>query len=161
MPHFHIPLQSGSDTVLGLMRRRYKRELYAQRAELIKRLMPHCAIGVDVIVGFPGETEEDFGETCNFLQSLNISYLHVFTYSERSGTLAFGMKNAVPAAIRNDRNKKLRSLSYMKMSEHIRNHIGSSRKVLFENAKNGMMEGYTDNYIKITTHCNVEWVNKL
>ena len=124
MPHFHIPLQSGSNEILGLMRRRYKRELYAERVALIKKLMPHCAIGVDVIVGFPGETDELFMETFDFLHSLDISYLHVFTYSERPGTTAVEMPNAVPVNIRHDRNKKLRNLSFMKMSEHTRLHIG-------------------------------------
>jgi threonylcarbamoyladenosine tRNA methylthiotransferase MtaB len=160
MPHFHIPLQSGSNKMLGLMRRRYKRELYTERVKLIKTLMPHCAIGVDVIVGFPGETEELFNETFDFLEDLDISYLHVFTYSERPGTLAVEMKEVVPVSTRNERNKKLRNLSYMKMSEHTRRHIGETRKVLFEgNSKNGMMEGYSDNYIKINVPFKTEWVN--
>jgi len=162
MPHFHIPLQSGSNTILGLMRRRYKKELYAERVKLIKTLMPHCAIGVDVIVGFPGESEEYFKETLNFLHELDVSYLHVFTYSERPNTLAVEMGNVVPVSIRNERNKKLRNLSYMKMSEHTRRHIGQIRKVLFEaNSKSGMMEGYTDNYIKINTPYKTEWVNQI
>lgn len=162
MPHFHIPLQSGSNDILALMRRRYKRELYSERVKLIKTLMPHCAIGVDVIVGFPGETEEHFMETYNFLHDLDISYLHVFTYSERPNTLAAEMKNAVPVNVRNERNKKLRNLSYMKMSEHTRRHIGQTRKVLFEgNTKNAMMEGYTDNYIRINAPLKTEWVNQI
>lgn len=162
MPHFHIPLQSGSNAILASMRRRYKRELYAERVQLIKTLMPHCAIGVDIIVGFPGETEEDFMETFNFLHDLDISYLHVFTYSERPNTLAAEMKDIVRVNIRNERNKKLRNLSYMKMSEHIRKHTGQTRKVLFErNATNAMMEGYTDNYIKITAPLKTEWVNQV
>ena len=162
MPHFHIPLQSGSNTVLGLMRRRYKRELYRERVNLINALMPHCAIGVDVIVGFPGETEEHFNETLQFLHDLDVSYLHVFTYSERANTLAIEMNHVVPVQIRHERNKKLRNLSFMKMSEHIRRHIGETRKVLFEaNAKSGMMEGYTDNYIKINTPYRAEWVNQI
>jgi threonylcarbamoyladenosine tRNA methylthiotransferase MtaB len=162
MPHFHIPLQSGSNTILGLMRRRYKRELYAERVKLIKTLMPHCAVGVDVIVGFPGETEEYFNETLDFLHSLDISYLHVFTYSERPNTLAVEMADAVPVNVRHERNKKLRNLSFMKMSEHTRRHIGETRKVLFEgHAKNGMMEGYTDNYIKINAPFKEEWVNQI
>ena len=111
MPHFHIPLQSGSDRILGLMRRRYKRELYASRVQLIKRLMPHCAIGVDVIVGFPGETEEHFTETFEFLHELDISYLHVFTYSERDHTRALDIKPVIPISVRNERNKILRNLS--------------------------------------------------
>src|SRR4051812_36313512 len=120
MPHFHIPLQSGSNEILALMRRRYRRELYKERVKLIKTLMPHCSIGVDVIVGFPGETEEHFMETFNFLHDLDISYLHVFTYSERPNTLAVDLKEVVPVNIRHERNKKLRNLSYMKMSEHTR-----------------------------------------
>ena len=115
MPHFHIPLQSGSNKILGLMKRRYKRELYSERVALIKTLMPHCCIGVDVIVGFPGETEEDFKETFDFLHSLDISYLHVFTYSERDNTNALTIKPVVPKNVRHDRNKTLRNLSYMKM----------------------------------------------
>jgi len=162
MPHFHIPLQSGSNAILALMRRRYKKELYTERVKLIKTLMPHCAIGVDVIVGFPGETEEHFMETYNFLYDLDVSYLHVFTYSERLNTLAAEMKDVVRVNVRNERNKKLRNLSYMKMSEHTRRHMGQTRKVLFEgHVKNAMMEGYTDNYIKITTPYRNEWVNQI
>lgn len=162
MPHFHIPLQSGSNKILGAMRRRYKRELYADRVNLIKTLMPHCAIGVDVIVGFPRETDEDFKETFDFLHSLNISYLHVFTYSERDNTHALSMKPVVPLHVRHERNKTLRNLSYMKMQYFIGQHVGQTRKVLFENNdKNGMMEGYTDNYIRITTPYRKEWVNEI
>ena len=162
MPHFHIPLQSGSNKILGLMRRRYKRELYADRVSLIKTLMPHCAIGVDVIVGFPGETEEEFKETFDFLHSLDISYLHVFTYSERDNTHALTLKPVVPVNIRHERNKSLRNLSYMKMQYFTAQHAGQTRKVLFEgHDKLGMMEGYTDNYIKVTTPYRKEWVNKI
>jgi len=162
MPHFHIPLQSGSNKILGLMRRRYKKELYAERVALIKKLMPHCAIGVDVIVGFPGETDEDFKETFDFLHSLDISYLHVFTYSERDNTHALTLKPVVPINIRNERNKTLRNLSYMKMQYFTEQHSGQNRKVLFEGQdKNGMIEGYTDNYIKIATPSRKEWVNEI
>ena len=162
MPHFHIPLQSGSNTILGLMRRRYKKELYAERVTHIKSLMPHCSIGVDVIVGFPGELDEYFNETYNFLSDLDVSYLHTFTYSERANTLALGMKNVINMKVRNDRNRKLRNLSFIKSSEHTRRHIGETRKVLFEaNEKNGMMEGYSDNYIKVTTLHKQDWVNKI
>jgi len=162
MPHFHIPLQSGSNRILGLMRRRYKRELYAERVKLIKMLMPHCAIGVDVIVGFPGESDADFKETFDFLHSLPISYLHVFTYSERDNTHALELTPVVPIHTRNERNKTLRNLSYMKMQYFTEQHAGQTRKVLFEgHSKNGMMEGYTDNYIKITTPQRDEWVNRL
>jgi len=162
MPHFHIPLQSGSDTILGLMRRRYKREIYTERVNLIKTLMPHCAIGVDIIVGFPGETEEYFKETFDYLHSLDISYLHVFTYSERDNTLAVEMDNVVPVNVRNDRNKTLRNLSYMKQQYFNNKFTGQTRKVLFEDAeKAGMMEGYTDNYIRITTPFRKEWANEI
>ncbi len=162
MPHFHIPLQSGSNKTLGAMRRRYKRELYAERVSLIKKRLPHCAIGVDVIVGFPGETEEDFRETYDFLHALDVSYLHVFTYSERDNTQALEIKPVVPLSVRNERNKTLRNLSYMKMQYFTEQHHGQSRKVLFEHQdKNGMMEGYTDNYIRITTPWREEWVNNI
>ncbi len=162
MPHFHIPLQSGSNKTLGAMRRRYKRELYAERVALIKTLMPHCAIGVDVIVGFPGETEDDFKETFDFLHSLDISYLHVFTYSERDNTHALTLGPVVPINIRHERNKTLRNLSYMKMQYFTEQHAGQTRKVLFEkNGKNDMMDGYTDNYIKISTPYRNEWANEI
>lgn len=162
MPHFHIPLQSGSNTVLSLMRRRYKRELYSERIKLIKTLMPQCAVGVDVIVGFPGETTEEFKETFDFLHSLDVSYLHVFTYSERDNTYALTLKPVVPVNIRNERNKTLRNLSYMKLQYFTEQHAGQQRKVLFEkNGKHEMMEGYTDNYIKITTPFRKEWANEI
>jgi threonylcarbamoyladenosine tRNA methylthiotransferase MtaB len=169
VPHFHIPLQSGSNKILGAMRRRYKRELYAERVKLIKTLMPHCAIGVDVIVGFPGETDEEFKETFDFLHSLDISYLHVFTYSERDNTHALTLKPVVPKHVRHERNKILRNLSYMKMQYFIGQHVGQTRKVLFEghekNAclpdRQGMIEGYTDNYIRITTPYREEWANEI
>lgn len=162
MPHFHIPLQSGSNKILGSMRRRYKRELYADRVRLIKTLMPHCAIGADVIVGFPGETEEDFQDTFNFLHELDVSYLHVFTYSERANTHALSIEPVVPVPVRQARNKQLRNLSYMKMQYFTQQHQGQTRKVLFEHQeKQGMMEGYTDNYIRITAPVKAEWVNTI
>lgn len=162
MPHFHIPLQSGSNKILGLMRRRYRRELYADRVRLIKTLMPHCAIGVDVIVGFPGETDVEFKETFDFLHSLDVSYLHVFTYSERDNTHALTLGPVVPMNVRNERNKSLRNLSYMKMQYFTAAHAGQTRKVLFEiYNKNGMMEGYSDNYIRITAPYKKEWANKV
>jgi len=162
MPHFHIPLQSGSNKVLAAMRRRYKKELYEEKVSLIKKLMPHCAIGVDVIVGFPGETDEDFKETFDFLHSLDISYLHVFTYSERENTHAITIKPVVPINIRNARNKILRNLSYQKLQYFTQQHTGEKRKVLFEGYnKNGMMEGFTDNYIKINAPYNSQWVNNI
>lgn len=152
MPHFHIPLQSGSNHTLANMRRRYKRELYAEKVSLIKKLMPHACIGVDVIVGFPGETDAHFEETAQFISALDISYLHVFTYSERDNTQALEITPVIPIGKRNERNKILRNISYEKMQQFTNLHIGSTRKVLFEGKnKNGMMEGYTDNYIKITT----------
>lgn len=162
MPHFHIPLQSGSNRILGLMRRRYKRELYADRVSKIKTLMPHCCIGADVIVGFPGETHEDFKETFDFLHNLDISYLHVFTYSERDNTEALRIRPVVPMPVRHERNKSLRNLSYMKMHFFTEQHRGQTRKVLFEGHENkGMMEGFTDNYIKITAPYKPEWVNEI
>ncbi|MFT3701602.1 MAG: tRNA (N(6)-L-threonylcarbamoyladenosine(37)-C(2))-methylthiotransferase MtaB [Agriterribacter sp.] len=162
MPHFHIPLQSGSNRILGLMRRRYKRELYAERVAAIKQLMPHCCIGADVIVGFPGETEEDFKTTFDFLHTLDISYLHVFTYSERDDTAALAIKPVVPVNTRHARNKTLRNLSYMKMQYFTSQHTGQIRKVLFEKMdKNGMMEGYTDNYIKVAIPHRKEFVNTI
>ena len=162
MPHFHIPLQSGSNRILGLMRRRYKRELYSDSVQLIKKLIPHCCIGVDVIVGFPSETDADFKETFDFLHSLDISYLHVFTYSERDNTHALNIHPVVPMNIRHERNKTLRNLSYMKMQYFTQQHEGQTRKVLFEgHVKNNMMEGYTDNYIKISAPYKEELVNKV
>jgi threonylcarbamoyladenosine tRNA methylthiotransferase MtaB len=162
MPHFHIPLQSGSNRILALMRRRYQRELYFDRVQMIKTAIPHCAIGVDVIVGFPSETEEDFKETFDFLHNLDIAYLHVFTYSERDNTKALEIKPVVPIAVRQERNKILRNLSFMKLQHFTVQHSGQERKVLFEHQdKQGMMEGYTDNYIRILTPYRSEWVNKL
>ncbi|WP_205511860.1 tRNA (N(6)-L-threonylcarbamoyladenosine(37)-C(2))-methylthiotransferase MtaB [Longitalea arenae] len=162
MPHFHIPLQSGSNRILGLMRRRYRRELYAERVKLIKTLMPHAAIGVDVIVGFPGETDDDFQETFEFLHSLDITYLHVFTYSERDNTHALTLGPVVPIPVRHERNKILRNLSYMKSQYFSQQFTGQTRKVLFEeNEKSGMMEGYTDNYIKVVAPYKQEWVNQI
>ena len=162
MPHFHIPLQSGSNEILGLMRRRYKRELYAERVDIIKSLIPDCAIGVDVIVGFPSESDQHFTETFDFLHSLDISYLHVFTYSERDNTKALEINPVVPVNVRHKRNKILRNLSYKKMQYFTEKHKGQTRKVLFEDhMKNGVMEGYTDNYIRISTPYRKEWANRV
>ncbi len=162
MPHFHIPLQSGNNEILGLMRRRYKRELYAEKVSLIKSLMPHCSIGVDVIVGFPSESDAQFKETFDFLHSLDVSYLHVFTYSERDNTKALEIKPIVPMNVRHERNKALRALSYLKMQYFTEQHRGQSRKVLFEDAKKaGMMEGYTDNYIRMATPYRQDWANRI
>jgi threonylcarbamoyladenosine tRNA methylthiotransferase MtaB len=162
MPHFHIPLQSGSNKILGMMRRRYKKDLYAEKIAFIKRLIADCCIGVDVITGFPGEADEDFDETVNFLKSLDVSYLHVFTYSERDGTHALTIDPAVSMEVRNRRTKILRNLSYKKLQAFTLKHRGKTRKVLFEGPdKIGMMEGYTDNYIKISVPFNKEWSKKI
>nr|WP_295876159.1 tRNA (N(6)-L-threonylcarbamoyladenosine(37)-C(2))-methylthiotransferase MtaB [uncultured Chitinophaga sp.] len=162
MPHFHIPLQSGNNEILGLMRRRYRRELYAEKVALIKQFMPHCSIGVDVIVGFPSESDAHFQDTYDFLHSLDVSYLHVFTYSERANTPALDIKPVVPVNIRHERNKQLRNLSHKKQQFFQEQHLNETRKVLFEShSKDGMMEGYTDNYIRVTTHFREEWVNQL
>ena len=168
MPHFHIPLQSGSDAVLKLMQRRYTRDLYLERVQHIKKIMPHACIGVDVIVGSPGETEDYFKESLDFIHALDISYLHVFTYSERSATKALTIKPVVPIPIRQERNKILRNLSYQKLQYFTAQHLGETRKVLFESPKTTkenpgqlMLEGYTDNYIRIETPYREEWSNQL
>lgn len=162
MPHFHIPLQSGSKRILGLMRRRYQRDLYEDRIAYIKQLMPHCCIGVDVIVGFPSESDEDFQETFDFLHSIDISYLHVFTYSERANTLAVDIDPVVPKNIRQERNKVLRNLSYKKLQYFTQQHQGQTRPVLFESAKqDGTISGYTDNYIKVDTSYLPELENQI
>jgi threonylcarbamoyladenosine tRNA methylthiotransferase MtaB len=162
VPHFHIPLQSGSDKILKLMRRRYQRELYVERVQKIKSLMPHCCIGVDVIVGFPGETEEDFLDTYNFIDSLDISYLHVFTYSERDNTEAIGFKPIVPIEERKKRNRVLRNLSEVKQQKFYTENIGTERTVLFEReGKDGIMHGFTENYVKVKTKFNPELWNEL
>ncbi|MDP5168631.1 MAG: tRNA (N(6)-L-threonylcarbamoyladenosine(37)-C(2))-methylthiotransferase MtaB [Bacteroidia bacterium] len=150
MPHFHVPLQSGNDELLGLMRRRYRRDLYADRVAKIKELMPHACIGVDVIVGFPGETEAHFLDTYQFLNELDVSYFHVFTYSERENTLAIDMEGRVPKKERHRRNEMLRILSEKKRRAFYAQFEGDSRPVLWEEAEvNGVMHGFTDNYIKV------------
>lgn len=162
LPHFHIPLQSGSDKILKLMRRRYLTPLYRSRIEKIKSLMPHCCIGADVIVGFPGETEEDFLQTYHFLNSLDISYLHVFTYSERENTPAAEMKGVVPHNIRKQRNRMLRILSEKKQQHFYRQFVGETATVLLEgDNKNGYMHGYTANYIKVKIPYDRALVNTL
>ena len=162
VPHFHIPLQSGNDKILKLMRRRYQRELYAERVIAIKRVMPHACIGVDVIVGFPGETKEDFTETYNFLNDLDISYLHVFTYSERANTLAETLKGKVHGSERSDRNTMLRTLSEKKRRYFYEQHITENAEVLFESEEeNGTMFGFTNNYIKVVTAYDPLWVNEI
>jgi threonylcarbamoyladenosine tRNA methylthiotransferase MtaB len=168
MPHFHIPLQSGSDAVLKLMQRRYTRDLYQERVNLIKKIMPHACIGVDVIVGSPGETEEYFKESLEFIHALDIAYLHVFTYSERAATKALTIKPIVPMQERHERNKILRNLSYQKLQYFTESQRGSTRKVLFESPKVNkedasivMLEGFTDNYIKVETPFRAEWSNQI
>jgi threonylcarbamoyladenosine tRNA methylthiotransferase MtaB len=168
MPHFHIPLQSGSNAVLKLMQRRYATDLYEDRIAQIKKLMPHACIGVDVIVGSPGETEAYFKETMDFLHALDISYLHVFTYSERAMTKALNIKPVVPMQVRHERNKIARNLSYQKLQYFTAQQVGQTRKVLFESPKlikdsEGLMmlEGYTDNYIKVETPYRPEWSNQI
>lgn len=162
MPHFHIPLQSGSNDILARMRRRYRRKLYAEKVACIKQFMPHCAIGVDVIVGFPSESDAHFRETYDFLHEMDISYLHVFTYSERTNTHALDIRPVVPVHERHERNKALRNLSHKKMQYFTEQHTGQTRKVLFESHnKDGMMEGYTDNYIKVVTPFREEWRNEV
>jgi threonylcarbamoyladenosine tRNA methylthiotransferase MtaB len=162
MPHFHIPLQSGSDKILGLMRRRYKRELYAGRIAKIKQLMPDCCIGVDVIVGFPGETREDFIETYNFLNNLDISYIHVFTYSERENTPAAEMTGSVPGSARAERSRMLHMLSDKKRRAFYKSQLNNEVEVLFEReTKDGLMHGFTRNYVKIKTQYDPLLVNEL
>jgi threonylcarbamoyladenosine tRNA methylthiotransferase MtaB len=152
MPHFHVPLQSGSDKILKAMHRKYERSLYQSRVEKIKELIPHACIGVDVIVGFPGETEEDFMDTYNFIHALDISYLHVFTYSERANTNAIKSNEVVPVEERRRRNEMLRILSEKKRHAFYEQHLNTSRKVLFESENDeGYMHGFTDNYIKVKT----------
>ncbi|MBL6444783.1 tRNA (N(6)-L-threonylcarbamoyladenosine(37)-C(2))-methylthiotransferase MtaB [Fulvivirga sp. 29W222] len=162
VPHFHIPLQSGSDKILKMMKRRYLSALYVSRVEKIKSVMPHCCIGVDVIVGFPGETDEDFLETYQFLNELDISYLHVFTYSERANTEAPEMGNAVPMKIRHQRSKMLRTLSEKKKRKFYDENLGRIDTVLFEeDIENGMMHGFTNNYIRVAAKYDPVLINEL
>ena len=162
VPHFHIPLQSGSNKILKLMRRRYMRELYIDRVAKIKEVMPHACIGVDVIVGFPGETDELFLETYNFLNELDISYLHVFTYSERDNTLAANMDGVVPKRVRAKRSKMLRGLSAKKRRAFYESQLDTTRKVLFESEnKEGYIQGFTGNYVKVKAPWNPELVNTI
>ncbi len=162
VPHFHVPLQSGNNKILGLMRRRYKCELYADRVAKIKELMPDCCIGVDVIVGFPGETREDFIDTYNFLNGLEISYLHVFTYSERENTLAAEMPHPVPGSTRADRSKMLHILSDKKRRAFYETQLNKIDEVLFEgDIKDGYMHGFTRNYVKVKAKYDPVLVNEL
>jgi threonylcarbamoyladenosine tRNA methylthiotransferase MtaB len=162
VPHFHIPLQSGSNDILKKMKRRYQREVYTERVNKIREVMQHACIGVDVIVGFPGETDENFLETYNFLNEMDISYLHVFTYSERDNTEAADMPDAVPMNVRNKRSKMLRGLSVKKRRAFYESQIGTNRTVLFESEnKEGYIHGFTENYVKVKTPWNPELVNTL
>ncbi len=162
VPHFHIPLQSGSNKILKLMHRRYLRELYAERVKKIKSLMPHCCIGVDVIVGFPSETDEDFLETYYFLNELDISYLHVFTYSERNNTAALQIEEVVPLQKRNERSKMLHILSDKKRRYFYEQNIGKTATVLFEqDVENGKMEGFTENYVRVVAKYDPLLINEL
>lgn len=162
VPHFHIPLQSGSNTILKKMKRRYLRELYTERVAKIREVMPHACIGVDVIVGFPGETDELFLETYHFLNDLDISYLHVFTYSERDNTEAVEMKGVVPSNVRSKRSKMLRGLSVKKRRAFYESQLNTHRTVLFESEnKEGYIHGFTENYVKVKTPWNPELVNTL
>jgi len=162
VPHFHIPLQSGCNKVLALMRRRYKRELYSERVANIKRLMPECCIGVDVIVGFPGETHDDFLDTYNFLNELEVSYLHVFTYSERENTPAAEMKGVVPGSVRAERSKMLHILSEKKRRAFYETQVGKSTQVLFEaDHKNGFMHGFSRNYVKVKAPYDPLLINEI
>lgn len=162
VPHFHIPLQSGSNELLKLMQRRYMRELYTERIAKIREVLPHACIGVDVIVGFPGETDEHFLETYNYLNEMDISYLHVFTYSERDNTMAATMDGVVPKNVRNKRSKMLRGLSVKKRRAFYESQIGSRRSVLFEGEnKKGYIHGFTENYVKVKAPWNPELINTL
>lgn len=162
VPHFHIPLQSGNNEILKLMRRRYMKELYVERVLKIKEIMPHACIGVDVIVGFPGETDALFLETYNFLSELDISYLHVFTYSERDNTVAASLDGVVHKSVRAKRSKMLRGLSVKKRRAFYESQLGSSRTVLFESEnKEGYIHGFTENYVKVKSPWNPELVNTL
>ena len=162
VPHFHIPLQSGSNQILKLMKRRYLREIYTERVNKIREVMPDACIGVDVIVGFPGETDEHFLETYHFLNDLDISYLHVFTYSERDNTEAAEMEGVVPANVRAKRSKMLRGLSVKKRRAFYESQIGTNRTVLFESEnKEGYIHGFTENYVRVKTPWNPELVNTL
>jgi threonylcarbamoyladenosine tRNA methylthiotransferase MtaB len=160
VPHFHIPLQSGNDRLLKAMRRKYERSLYAERVALIKTIRPDACIGVDVIVGFPGETDEEFLDSVNFLKDLDISYLHVFTYSERANTTAVKLGDAVPMNVRKERSRQLHILSEKKKRAFYESQLGTTRSVLFEQEEDeGMMYGFTENYIKVKMPYHAEMVN--
>lgn len=162
MPHFHIPLQSGCDKTLAMMKRRYKRALFQDKIMKIKQLMPDACIAIDIIAGFPGETEEDFMDSYNFVKSLPLSYLHVFTYSRRPGTPAAAMKEQVPEQVKHDRTNRLLELSETKKRFFYHEHVGETRPVLWESENvDGKMFGFTDNYIKVAAPFNPDWVNTI
>ena len=161
VPHFHIPLQSGSDVILEAMNRRYRSDLYRDRVSTIKKLMPDCCIGVDVITGFPGETEEEFLKTFEFLNELEVSYLHVFTYSERANTQALNLAGTVPMKIRQKRSRMLRSLSEKKKRYFYESQVGKQWKVLFEeDIENGLMHGFTENYLRVAAKYDPLMINE-
>ena len=162
LPHFHIPLQSGSDKILKLMNRRYCREVFEDRVIKIKKLIPHCCIAADVIVGFPGETQKDFDETYNFIEKIDVSYIHVFTYSERPNTQALKIKDKVHSNIKKQRSEKMHQLSYNKKKYFYEKNKNLKSKVLFESSNiNGFMYGFTENYIKVKSKYNPSLVNKI
>ena len=162
MPHFHIPLQSGSNNILKLMRRRYRKELYEEKVQYIKSVIPHCGIGADVITGFPGETENDFNATYEFIHGLDISYLHVFTYSERDNTFAAGMNEVIAIDERRKRNKIIRSLSSRKLNSFSRMNHGKILNVLFESEdKDGYIHGYTENYLRVKHIYDKSLINRV
>jgi threonylcarbamoyladenosine tRNA methylthiotransferase MtaB len=162
VPHFHIPLQSGSNRVLKAMRRKYIRELFAERVQTIKSIHPDCAIGVDTIVGFPGETDDEFNETVEFLKDLDVSYLHVFTYSERANTTAVKLGDPVPHAVRAERSKRLHILSDKKKRAFYETQVGKTKTVLLEQDDNeGYMHGFTENYVKVKFPYNESLINQM
>jgi len=162
VPHFHIPMQSGSDSVLKLMKRRYLSKLYKNRIDYIKKVIPNACIGADVIVGFPGETDEDFLETYNFIKSLNLSYLHVFTYSERDNTEAINLKNIISKNIRSKRSKLLRSLSVQLKRKFYKSQLGSTKDVLFETEnRNGFIYGFSNNYVRVKSDWRKNLTDKI
>jgi threonylcarbamoyladenosine tRNA methylthiotransferase MtaB len=162
VPHFHIPMQSGSDSVLKVMKRRYLTKLYRNRIEHVKKVIPNACIGADVIVGFPGESEENFLETYNFIKSLNLSYLHVFTYSERDNTEAIILQNIVPKNIRYKRSKLLRSLSVQLKRKFYKSQIGKTKDVLFETEnRNGFIYGFSNNYVRVKSNWRKSLADKI
>ena len=162
LPHYHIPLQSGSDHVLSLMKRKYRRDVFAQRVSEIKKIVPHACIAADVIIGFPGETEDEFKSTYNFVDGLDISYMHVFTYSERPGTMAAKLDGRVSSQDKRERSRILHELSDKKKRKFYGSNIGSVRKVLFESDNSGgYMHGFTGNYLKVKTRYDESMVNKI